>query len=154
MILYIKYQQKIYHHLLKFKRIENLEQVSKRYKLTLKRGYKICAVLNNLELVQIFDRPMKIHIANPIMTLWQNLINKRIEDLRNEFQEKSDKCETAIESFTRKYKMDEEVIQEPVEFINYNVKNFDESYHSFLAQSESKIAIGILPHIVALVFFM
>jgi len=86
---------------------------------------------------------MKIHIANPIMTLWQNIIHKRIENLKNEFQEKSDKCEISLESFTRKYKMDEEVIQEPVEFINYNVKNFDESYHSFLAQSESKIAIGI-----------
>jgi hypothetical protein len=86
---------------------------------------------------------MKIHIANPIMTLWQNLVHKRIEDLKLEFQEKSDKCESALESFIRNYNMDKEVIQEPVEFINYNVKNFDESYHSFLAQSESKIAIGI-----------
>ena len=36
-----------------------------------------------------------------------------------------------------------DIINRDVEFINYNVKNFDESYHSFLAQSESKIAIGI-----------
>jgi hypothetical protein len=135
--------ERIYHYLLLNKRIDNLKEVCDQFGLSLKRGYKICSVLSDLGLVQIYDRPMKIHIANPIMTLWQNLINKRIEDLRNEFQEKSDKCETAIESFTRKYKMDEEVIQEPVEFINYNVKNFDESYHSFLAQSESKIAIGI-----------
>ncbi|MFX0007580.1 MAG: hypothetical protein ACFFAV_12735 [Candidatus Hermodarchaeota archaeon] len=135
--------ERIYHYLLVNKRIDNLKEVCDQFGLSLKRGYKICSVLSDLGLVQIYDRPMKIHIANPIMTLWQNLINKRIEDLKNEFQEKSEKCEAAIESFTRKYKMDEEVIQEPVEFINYNIKNFDESYHSFLAQSESKIAIGI-----------
>ncbi|MFW9818722.1 MAG: hypothetical protein ACFFE5_03850 [Candidatus Thorarchaeota archaeon] len=135
--------ERIYHYLLLNKRIDNLKEVCDQFDLTLKRGYKICSVLSDLGLVQIYDRPMKIHIANPVMILWQNIVQKRIEDLKNEFQEKSDKCESALESFTRKYKMDEQVIQEPVEFINYNVKNFDESYHSFLAQSESKIAIGI-----------
>ncbi|MFX0021420.1 MAG: hypothetical protein ACFE9S_03785 [Candidatus Hermodarchaeota archaeon] len=135
--------ERIYHYLLLNKRIDNLKEVCDQFDLSLKRGYKICSVLSDLGLVQIYDRPMKIHIANPIMTLWQNIIHTRIEDLKNEFQEKSEKCESALESFTRNYKMDEEVIQEPVEFINYNVKNFDESYHSFLAQSESKIAIGI-----------
>ncbi len=135
--------ERIYHYLLLNKRIDNLKEVCDQFDLSLKRGYKICSVLSDLGLVQIYDRPMKIHIANPIMTLWQNIIQKRIEDLKNEFQEKSVKCESALDSFTRLYKMDEEVIQEPVEFINYNVKNFDESYHSFLAQNECKIAIGI-----------
>ncbi len=135
--------ERIYHYLLLNKRIDNLKEVCDQFNLSLKRGYKICSVLSDLGLVQIYDRPMKIHIANPIMTLWQNIIHKRIEDLQNEFQEKRDKCESALDGFIKKFRMDEEVIQEPVEFINYNVKNFDESYHSFLAQSESKIAIGI-----------
>jgi hypothetical protein len=135
--------ERIYHYLLLNKRIDNLKEVCNQFNLSLKRGYKICSVLSDLGLIQIYDRPMKIHIANPIMELWQNIIQKRIEDLENEFQEKINKCESALESFIKNYKMDEEVIQEPVEFINYNVKNFDESYHSFLAQSESKIAIGI-----------
>jgi hypothetical protein len=135
--------ERIYHYLLLNKRIDNLKEVCDQFDLSLKRGYKICSVLSDLGLVQIYDRTMKIHIANPIMTLWQNIIHKRVEDLKNEFQEKSVKCESALDSFTRIYKMDEEVIQEPVEFINYNVKNFDESYHSFLAQNECKIAIGI-----------
>ena len=135
--------ERIYHYLLLNKRIDNLKEVCNQFNLSLKRGYKICSVLSDLELVQIYDRPMKIHIANPIMTLWQNLIQKRIEDLRNQFNEKRDKCESAIEDFTRNYKLDQQVVQEPVEFINYSVSNFDESYHQFLAQSECKIAIGI-----------
>ena len=135
--------ERIYHYLLKNKRIDNLKEVCNQFDLSLKRGYKICSVLSDLGLVQIYDRPMKIHIANPILTLWQNLIQKRIEELRNQFQEKRDKCESALEDFTKNYHMEEQVIQEPVEFINYNIRNFDESYHSFLAQSECKIAIGI-----------
>ncbi|MFW9827623.1 MAG: hypothetical protein ACFFEY_08530 [Candidatus Thorarchaeota archaeon] len=135
--------ERIYHYILLNKRIDNLKEVCNQFNLSLKRGYKICSVLSDLGLVQIYDRPMKIHIATPILTLWQNLINKRIEDLRSQFNEKRDKCEKAIEDFTKNYNLEEEVTQEPVEFINYNVKNFDESYHSFLAQSISKIAIGI-----------
>ncbi|MFX0156184.1 MAG: hypothetical protein ACFE9Q_16810 [Candidatus Hodarchaeota archaeon] len=135
--------ERIYHYLLLNKRIDNLKEVCNQFNLSLKRGYKVCSVLSDLGLVQIYDRPMKIHIATPIMILWQNLVQNRVEDLRNQFQEKREKCESSIENFTRKYKLDEQVVQEPVEFINYSVENFDESYHHFLAQSECKIAIGI-----------
>ncbi|NVM36197.1 MAG: hypothetical protein HWN81_11425, partial [Candidatus Lokiarchaeota archaeon] len=135
--------ERIYHYLLLNKRIDNLKEVCDQFNLSLKRGYKICSVLSDLGLVQIYDRPMKIHIATPIMTLWQNLIQKRIGDLRNQLHQKRDKCESAIEDFTKKYELDEQIIQEPVEFISFSVSNFDESYHHFLAQSECKIAIGI-----------
>jgi hypothetical protein len=136
--------ERIYHYLLLNKRIDNLKEVCSQFNLSLKRGYKVCSVLSELGLVQIFDRPMKIHLsATPVLPLWQSLIQKRIEDLSNQFQEKRDKCESAIEKFTRKYTLEEQAVQEPVEFINYSVKNFDESYHHFLAQSECKIAIGI-----------
>ena len=121
--------ERIYHHLLLHKRIDNLKEVCNQFSLSLKRGYKICSVLSDLGLVQIYDRPMKIHIATPIMTLWQSLIQRRIESLRNQFHEKRDKCESAIEDFTRKYELEEQVIQEPVEFINYSIKNFDVSCH-------------------------
>ena len=136
--------ERIYHYLLLNKRIDNLKEVCNQFGLSLKRGYKVCSVLSELGLVQIFDRPMKIHLAaTPVLTLWQSLIQKRIEDLRNQFQEKRDNCESAIEKFTKKYNLDEQEVQEPVEFINYSFSNFDESYHQFLAQSECKIAIGI-----------
>ena len=136
--------ERIYHYLLLNKRIDNLKEVCSQFNFSLKRGYKICSVLSDLGLVQIYDRPMKIHIANPPMSLWQNLINKRIEDLQNQFQEKKDNCESSLEQFIGNYKLEaEQVFQEPVEFINYSVKNFDETYHSFLAQNNCKIAIGI-----------
>ncbi len=136
--------ERIYHYLLSNKRIDNLKEVSNQFNLSLKRGYKICSVLSDLGLVQIYDRPMKIHIATPTMTLWQNLVHKRIEELQNQFQEKKDKIETSLEGFIGNYQLEaEQVVQEPVEFINYNITNFDETYHSFLAQSNCKIAIGI-----------
>ncbi|MFW9873958.1 MAG: hypothetical protein ACFFG0_12700 [Candidatus Thorarchaeota archaeon] len=138
--------ERIYHYLLINKRIDNLKEVCNHYNLSLKRGYKICSVLSDLGLVQIYDRPMKIHLANPILGLWQNLVNKRIEILQNEFDEKRDKCETSLEGFIKNFNLEEQTAQEPVEFINYDVKNFDESYYSFLAEKECKIAIGIRYH--------
>ncbi|MFW9939692.1 MAG: hypothetical protein ACFFFT_01530 [Candidatus Thorarchaeota archaeon] len=138
--------ERIYHYLLVNKRIDNLKEVCNQFNLSLKRGYKICSVLSDLELVQIYDRPMKIHLANPILGLWQNLVNKRIENLQNEFDEKRDKCETSLEGFVKYFNLEEQVAQEPVEFINYDVRNFDDSYYSFLAEKECKIAIGIRYH--------
>ena len=136
--------ERIYHYLLLNKRIDNLKEVCNQFNLSLKRGYKICSVLSDLGLVQIYDRPMKIHIATPTITLWQNLVQKRIEEFQNQFQEKKDKIETSLEGFIGNYQLEaEQIIQEPVEFINYSISNFDETYHSFLAQSNCKIAIGI-----------
>jgi hypothetical protein len=135
--------ERIYHYLLVNKRIDNLKEVSNQFNLSLKRGYKICSVLSDLGLVQIYDRPMKIHLATPTLELWQNLIHQRVENLQNQFQDKRDKCEVALKTFITNYKLEEQVPQEPVEFIKYDLKNLDESYHSLLAQKESKIAVGI-----------
>ncbi|MFX1573559.1 MAG: hypothetical protein ACFFB0_12485 [Promethearchaeota archaeon] len=135
--------ERIYHYLLKNRRIDNLKDVCNQFNLSLKRGYKICSVLSDLGLVQIYDRPMKIHIATPELDLWQNIIHERIEELQNQFQEKRENCESSLKAFIKKYNFEEQVSQEPVEFINYDLSNFDESYHSFLAQNLCKIAIGI-----------
>ena len=135
--------EKIYHYLLDHKRIDNLNEVSKRFNLTLKRGYKICAVLNDLGLVQIYDRPMKIHLATPPISLWQTIINERIEELSHLFQEKKEEAEKALSDFIQNYNLSEQITQEFVEFVNYNLKNFGETYHSFLAEKECKIALGI-----------
>ncbi|MFX0056991.1 MAG: hypothetical protein ACFE85_07390 [Candidatus Hodarchaeota archaeon] len=135
--------EKIYHYLLLNKRIENLKDVSSKFNLTLKRGYKICSVLNELELVQIYDRPMKIHLSTPVIPLWQKIINNRIEELSQQFQEKKMKAETNLDDFVKQYGLDQQVTQEYVEFIKYNLKNLDETYQCFLATNECKIAIGI-----------
>ena len=135
--------ERIYHFLLDNKRIDNLKEVCNQFNLSLKRGYKVCSVLSDLGLVQIYDRPMKIHLATPTLDLWQNLIHQRVEDLQNQFQEKRGKCEVALKTFINRYKLEEHVSQEPVEFIKYDLRNLDESYHSLLAENECKIAIGI-----------
>jgi hypothetical protein len=135
--------ERIYHYLLLNKRIDSLKEVCNQFSLSLKRGYKVCSVLSENGLVQIYDRPMKIHLATPTLELWQNLIHQRVEDLQNQFQEKRDKCEVALKTFISNYKLEEQVPQEPVEFIKYDLRNLDESYHALLAQKECKIAIGI-----------
>jgi sugar-specific transcriptional regulator TrmB len=135
--------EKIYHYLLKNVRIDNLKEVSSKFGLTLKRGYKICSVLNDLELVQIYDRPMKIHLATPVIPIWQKVINNRIEELSEEFQEKKERAENALEDFLKSYNLTEQVSQEFVEFIKYDLSNFYETYYTFTAKSECRIAIGI-----------
>jgi hypothetical protein len=135
--------EKIYHYLLTNKRIENLKDVSNQFGLSLKRGYKICSVLNELELVQIYDRPMKIILSTPVLSLWQKIVSDRIEDLVQQFQEKKQKAEEALKDFSKSYNLSEEVPQEFVEFINYDLTNFAETYSAFQAKSMCKIAIGI-----------
>ena len=135
--------EKIYHYLLKNKKIEDLKEVCKQYGLSQKRGYKIINVLSGMELVQIYDRPMKVNLATPILPIWQRIINQRIEELLNEFQEKKTKCESSFEVFVGSYNLKEEVIHEPIEFINFSFDNFDEIYYPLHAKNECKIAIGI-----------
>jgi sugar-specific transcriptional regulator TrmB len=135
--------EKIYHYLLQHKRIDNLKEVSEQFDLTLKRGYKICAVLNDLGLVQIYDRPMKILAKSPPIAIWQRIINDRIEELSQLFQEKKEKAENALEDFIQNYNYTEQATQEFVEFINYDLNNFDETYTTFMANKECKIALGI-----------
>ncbi|MFX1337171.1 MAG: hypothetical protein ACFFDK_01035 [Promethearchaeota archaeon] len=135
--------EKIYHYLLKNKRIEDLKDVCKSYGLSLKRGYKIINVLSGMELVQIYDRPMKINLTTPILPVWQKLINQRIEDLLNEFQEKKTRCESSFDLFVGTYNLKEEVVQEPIEFINFSFDNPEEIYYPLQAKNACKIAIGI-----------
>ena len=135
--------ERMYHYLLKNKRIENLREVSSYYGLTLKRGYKVCAVLNDLELVQIYDRPMKIHLASPVLPIWQKIVNERISKLEQQFQEKKQKAETTLEDFSKAFNLTQEVTQEFVEFVNYDLKSFSETYSAFLSTNECKIATGI-----------
>ncbi len=136
--------EKIYHHLLENKRIENLKEVCDQYNLSLKRGYKICSVLGELDLVQIYDRPMKINLTTPLVSTWQKLINKRIEELKYEFKDEKKRCSGSLDEFIKKYRLKSlEAPQQPVELILFDIKNIDEMYYPFLTRSECKIATGI-----------
>lgn len=135
--------EKIYYYLLKNKKIENLKEISAQFGLTLKRGYKICSVLNELELVQIYDRPMKVLLTTPIVPAWQRIVNRKIEELQAEFQEKRRVCENALEEFLNTYELVEDEVQEPVEFINFDIGQISQIHYAFFAENRSKIAIGI-----------
>jgi len=87
---------------------------------------------------------MKISLTTPILPVWQKLINNRIEELQNEFQEKKKKCEVSLETFLSTYKITEEVSQEVIEFISFKLDNFEDMYYPFFAKNECKIAIGIM----------
>ncbi len=135
--------EKIYYYLLKHNKIENLKEVCEQFDLTLKRGYKICSVLNDLELVQIYDRPMKVLIATPIASIWQKIMNNKIEELRAQFQEKRKICESSLQDFLKSYNLLEEEPQEPVEFINFESAQFEHIQYAFYTKKSSKLAVGI-----------
>ncbi|MHA1343473.1 MAG: hypothetical protein ACTSQG_05775, partial [Promethearchaeota archaeon] len=48
-----------------------------------------------------------------------------------------------FDEFIKKYNLKEEETQEPVEFINFSLNNFEEMYYPFLTKNACKIAIGI-----------
>lgn len=136
--------ERVYHYLLKNKRIDNLKEVCDQYDLSLKRGYKICSVLNDLELVQIYDRPMKVNLTTPLVSIWQKLINKRIQALKYEFEDEKQQCSVYLDEFIKKYNLKSlEAPQEPVELLLFDIKKIDEMYYPFLTRSQCKIAAGI-----------
>ncbi len=136
--------EKLYHYLLENKRIDDLKRICSQYNLSLKRGYKIASVLSNLQLIQIYDRPMKIVLSTPLLPIWQRLINMRIEELKDEFHDKRDICITSLEDFIKSYNLESpEDTQEPVELIIFDLLNIEEIYYPFFAKKDCKIAIGI-----------
>jgi len=136
--------EKIYHHLLEHKRIENLKEVCDKFNLSLKRGYKICSVLSDLELVQIYDRPMKINLITPLVSTWQKLTQRRIEELKYEFKDEKKRCSESLDVFIKKYNLKSLIApQEPVELLLFDLKNIEEFYYPLLTRNECKIAIGI-----------
>jgi len=136
--------EKIYNYLLKNKRIDDLKKVCKKLDLTLKRGYKINSVLSNLGLVQIYDRPMKIILRTPVVQIWQKIITNRIEELKEAFDKKVKRCDETFEKFIDTFNLkEEEVSQEPVEFINYSLESIESLYYPFLAKNSCKLALGI-----------
>ncbi len=135
--------ERIYHYLLVHKKIENLKEVCEKFGLSLKRGYKVASVLNELNLVQIYDRPMKIHLNQPVVPIWQELINARIEELRNQFMEKKNRCESAFEQFIKKYNLSDEPQSEPVEFLSININNIPDLFYVYTSGKSSRIALSI-----------
>jgi len=135
--------EQIYDYLLEYNKIDDLRKVSNDLGITLKRGYKICAVLNELDLIQIFDRPMKINLLNPVVA-WQKIINKKIDDLTENLNNRINVLEETLGLFFKDYELKEPEVGEPIEFLNFDSKNFNWVFYPYFANKVTKIALGII----------
>ncbi len=129
----------VYDYLLEHQIIEDLEKVSKDLRLTLKRVYKILAELRDINLCQTIDRPMKISLLDP-QVAWERLINIKIQELKDELNEKIAGTERSLEEFFAAYKIQKEQ-KTPVEFIRYD--GFEFVFHALWGKRSLSVANGI-----------
>ncbi len=129
----------VYDYLLKNQSIDDLEKVSKDLRLTLKRVYKILAELRDLNLCQTIDRPMKISLLDP-QVAWERLINLKIQELKDDLNEKISSTEKSLEEFFTAYNI-QKIQKAQVEFIRYD--DFEFVFYAFWGERSLSIANGI-----------
>ena len=108
----------VYDYLLKNQSINNPKELASNLDLSIKRIYKIFSLLKQLGLIQVYDRPMKITINEPI-SAWEKLLSEKISSIRSNCDLKIDKCEKSFVDMKTAYKItrDEHSLP-PVEYIN------------------------------------
>ena len=110
--------ESIYDYLLKNHTIENPKELADSLGLSMKRIYKVFSLLKQYELIQVYDRPMKITINDPI-SAWEKLLSEKITKIRMECDNKIEKCEKSFADMKTAYKLfDEQLAAPPVEYIN------------------------------------
>jgi hypothetical protein len=129
----------VYDYLLEHEIIEDLNAVQEALGLTLKRVYKICAELKDLNLCQTIDRPMKISLLDPQIA-WERAVNNKIQLLRDELNEKIGATEKSLDEFFKTYNI-QKVQRSPVEFIRYD--GFEFVLYALWANQSVQIASGI-----------
>lgn len=108
----------VYDYLLKNHSIDNPKELATNLDLSIKRIYKIFSLLKQLGLIQVYDRPMKITINEPI-SAWEKLLSEKITSIRTECDIKIDTCEKSLADMKSAYNItNEEHSLPPVEYIN------------------------------------
>ncbi len=108
----------VYDYLLKNHSIDNPKELSISLELSIKRIYKIFSLLKQLGLIQVYDRPMKITINEPI-SAWEKLLSEKIINIRTECDLKIETCEKSFIDMKSAYSItQEEHSLPPVEYIN------------------------------------
>jgi hypothetical protein len=131
--------EKVYDYLLIHHSIEDPKSIFTKLQLSLKRIYKIFSVLKELGLVQIYSRPMKVTI-NPPMVSWENLLSKKIQELRAECSKKIELCETSFQSLVDDYDLHPKKTElAPVEFISVSATDDPIEFVHNLFQVESNL---------------
>ncbi len=110
--------ERVYDYLLKNHTIDNPKDLTINLDLSIKRIYKIFSLLKQLGLIQVYDRPMKITINEPVAA-WEKLLSEKITQIRTDCDEKIIKCEKSFVDMKTSYRIfQEETSLPPVEYIN------------------------------------
>ena len=108
----------VYDYLLKNHSIDNPKELATSLDLSIKRIYKIFSLLKQLGLIQVYDRPMKITINEPI-SAWEKLLSEKITSIKIECDLKIETCEKSFADMKSAYNItNEEHSLPPVEYIN------------------------------------
>jgi hypothetical protein len=109
----------VYDYLLRHEHIDEPKMVFENLGLAIKRVYKILAVLKELGLIQVYDRPMKIYRTD-VKRAWQNLLSEKFKIMRESLNEKIQQCEKTFSQMMDVYQLPTEDHAPPVEFISYD----------------------------------
>lgn len=108
----------VYDYLINNHTIEDPKSIYQTLGLSLKRIYKIFSVLKDLELVQVYSRPMKVILNDPV-TSWEKIVSDKIKQIRIESNEKITNCEMHFKDMVESYNLiPEQPSLPPVEYIN------------------------------------
>ncbi|MBN2157215.1 MAG: hypothetical protein JW776_14315 [Candidatus Lokiarchaeota archaeon] len=135
--------EQVYDFLLKTPIVEDINVLVETLDLKPKRIYKINSVLKDLGLIQIYYRPMKIQLLDPVDS-WEKLIQTKINTIQEEASSRIKYCHESLEKMFSAY----ELVKTPqmlVEFVSFVTPELDleSEFFTLVSQSESWIAHGI-----------
>ena len=135
--------EQVYDFLLKQPIVEDLNVLVDALDLKPKRIYKINSVLKELGLIQIYYRPMKIQLLNPLDS-WEKLIQTKINKIQEEASTKTKYCHESLEKMFSAYNL-VKTPQMPVEFVSFVTPDLDleSEFFTMISEAESWIAHGI-----------
>ena len=135
--------EQVYDFLLKQPIVEDLNVLVEALDLKPKRIYKINSVLKELGLIQIYYRPMKIQLLNPLES-WEKLIQMKINVIQEEASNKIKYCHESLEKMFAAYEL-VKTPQVPVEFVSFVTPDLDleNEFFTMISEAESWIAHGI-----------
>lgn len=135
--------EQVYDFLLKHPIVEDLRVLIDDLDLKPKRIYKINSVLKDLGLIQIYYRPMKIQLLDPLES-WEKLIQTKINEIQEEASSRIKYCHESLEKMFSAYEL-VKTPQMPVEFVSFITPELDleSEFFTMVSESESWIAHGI-----------
>ncbi len=108
----------VYNYLLLNQIIKDPKSISETLGLSLKRIYKIFSVLKDLGLVQVYSRPMKVTLTDPI-TSWEKIISEKIKEIRLDSDKRISRCENNLSLMIETYNLlPQQPSLPPVEYIS------------------------------------